>query len=98
MTLGKAGEAGDGPDTLNQPNAVAIAPNGDIFVSDGHSPGRGNARVLKFSKDGTFIKQWGGHGPGPGQFEIAHPMSFDSKHRLFISDRPHHPLQTSHPT
>ena len=53
MTLGKPGEAGDGPDTFNQPNAVAIAPNGDIFVSDGHNPGRGNARVVKFSKGTT---------------------------------------------
>src|SRR6185369_15097910 len=68
MTLGKAGVAGDGPDTFNQPNSVAIAPNGDIFVSDGHSVGTGNARVLKFTKDGKFIKQWGGHGSGPGQF------------------------------
>ena len=50
MTLGKAGVAGDGPDTFNQPNAVAVAANGDIFVSDGHNAGRGNARVLKFSK------------------------------------------------
>ena len=47
MTLGKAGVAGDGEDTFNQPNAVAIAPNGDLFVSDGHNVGRGNARVLK---------------------------------------------------
>src|SRR5467141_289945 len=61
MVLGKAGVPGDGPDTFNQPNAVAIAPNGDIFVSDGHNPGKDNARVVKFSKDGKFIKQWGGH-------------------------------------
>jgi hypothetical protein len=62
MTVGKAGVAGDGPDTFNQPNAVVIGPNGDIFVSDGHIPGRGNARVLKFSREGRPIKQWGGHG------------------------------------
>src|SRR5260370_29400387 len=69
MTLGKAGVAGDGPDTLDQPNDVVVAPDGDIFVSDVHNPGRGNARVIKFSKDGRFIKQWGGHGSGPGQLE-----------------------------
>ena len=34
MTLGKAGVAGDGEDTFNQPNDVAIAPNQDIFVSE----------------------------------------------------------------
>ena len=93
MTLGKAGEAGDGPDTFNQPNAVAIAPNGDIFVSDGHNAGRGNARVVKFTKDGKFIKQWGGHGSGPGQFEVPHTLAFDSQGRLFVGDRANNRIQ-----
>jgi sugar lactone lactonase YvrE len=93
MTLGKAGVAGDGPDTFNQPNAVAIAPNGDIFVSDGHNTGRGNARVIKFSKDGRFIKQWGGHGSAPGQFEMPHTLAFDSKGRLFVGDRGNNRIQ-----
>jgi sugar lactone lactonase YvrE len=93
MTLGKAGVAGDGEDTFNQPNAVAIAPNGDIFVSDGHNAGRGNARVLKFSKDGKFIRQWGGHGSGPGQFEMPHTLAFDSKGRLFVGDRGNNRIQ-----
>src|SRR4029077_7777371 len=51
MTLGKAGVAGDGPDTFNKPSAVGIAPNGDIFVADGHGPGS-NARIVKFDKNG----------------------------------------------
>jgi sugar lactone lactonase YvrE len=93
MTLGKAGVVGDGPDTFNQPNAVAIAPNGDIFISDGHSAGRGNARVLKFSKDGKFIKQWGGHGSDPGQFEVPHTLAFDSQGRLFVGDRANNRIQ-----
>jgi streptogramin lyase len=93
MTLGKAGVAGDGPDTFNQPNSVAIAPDGAIFVSDGHDVGRGNARVIKFSKDGTFLKQWGGHGPAPGQFEMPHSLAFDSKGRLFVADRGNNRIQ-----
>ena len=93
MTLGKAGVAGDGPDTFNQPNAVAIAPNGDLFIADGHSPGRGNARVLKFSKDGKPIKQWGGHGAAPGQFEVPHTLAFDSRGRLFVGDRANNRIQ-----
>jgi len=93
MTLGKPGVPGDGPDTFNQPDSVAIAPNGDIFISDGHNLGRGNARVIKFTKDGKFIKQWGGHGSGPGQFEVPHSLAFDSKGRLFVADRANNRLQ-----
>jgi sugar lactone lactonase YvrE len=93
MTLGKAGVAGDGPDTFNQPNDIAVAPNGDIFVSDGHSPGTGNARVVKFTKEGKFLKQWGGHGSAPGQFEVPHALAFDSQGRLFVGDRANNRIQ-----
>src|SRR6186713_66060 len=71
LTIGTRGEAGDwneaaGSRKLNQPNDIAIAANGDVFVVQGHTPGpTGDARVLKFSKDGTFIKSWGGKGTGP---------------------------------
>lgn len=93
LTLGKPDVAGDGPDTFNQPNDVAIAPNGDIFVSDGHSPKTGNARVVKFTKDGKFIKQFGHHGSGPGEFEVPHALAFDSKGRLFVGDRANNRVQ-----
>jgi streptogramin lyase len=93
MVLGKAGVAGDGPDTFNQPNDVAIAPNGDIFVADGHNIGMGNARVVKFSKDGKFLKQWGKHGSGPGEFEVPHTVAFDSRGRLFVGDRGNNRIQ-----
>jgi hypothetical protein len=93
MTIGKPGVAGDTEDTLNQPNDVAIAPNGDIFVSDGHNERVGNARVLKFDKNGKFIKSWGGHGSGPGQFEMPHSLAFDSRGRLFVADRGNNRIQ-----
>jgi DNA-binding beta-propeller fold protein YncE len=86
MTLGKAGVAGDGPDAFNGPCDVAVAPNGDIFVADGHG-GDTNARVVKFSKDGKYIKEWGKKGTGTGEFDTLHSMAMDSKGRLFIADR-----------
>ena len=69
MTLGKAGVAGDGPDTFNEPTDVVVAPNGDIFVADGHG-GSDSAtrRIVKFTKDGKFIKEWGKLGSAPGEF------------------------------
>jgi len=85
MTLGKKGVAGDNAshDTFNRPNAVAIAPNGDIFVSDGYV----NSRVVQFSKDGKFIKIIGGiKGKGPGQLQLPHGVAIDSKGRLLVSD------------
>ena len=62
MTLGKAGMAGSGPDLFDQPTDVVIAPNGDIFVTDSRTtngPPAMNNRVVKFTRDGKFVKQWG---------------------------------------
>lgn len=69
MTLGKAGVAGDAPGLFNQPNAVIIAPNGDIFVAEGHNVGTGSARIQKFTRDGKFLLQWGDTVPGPASLK-----------------------------
>jgi DNA-binding beta-propeller fold protein YncE len=92
MTLGTAGVAGDGPNTFNSPSDVAIAPNGDIFVADGHG-GETNARVVKFSANGQFIKAWGKKGSGPGEFNIPHTIAFDSRGRVFVGDRGNNRIQ-----
>jgi len=86
MTLGKKGIAGDNnsQDALNGPSDVVIAKNGDIFVSDGEST---NTRVVKFSKDGKFIKCWGTKGSGPGEMNIPHNIAMDSKGLLYVADR-----------
>ncbi|MGH8167814.1 MAG: peptidyl-alpha-hydroxyglycine alpha-amidating lyase family protein [Woeseiaceae bacterium] len=86
MTLGKKGVAGNGHDTFNKPSAVLVAPNGDIFVADGHDEG-GNNRIVKFSEDGEFIKEWGSAGQADGQFIDPHALAMDSQGRLFVGDR-----------
>jgi len=92
MTLGKAGVAGAGPDTFNSPCDVIIGANGDIFVADGHG-GDTNGRIVKFSKDGKFIKAWGKPGSGPGEFDTPHSLAMDSKGRLFVADRGNNRIQ-----
>jgi len=93
LTLGKAGVAGNPPDALTEPNDVVTAPNGDIFVAEGHAGQNANAapdtvaRISKFTKDGKFIKSWGKLGSGPGEFRTPHSLAIDARGRLFVADR-----------
>jgi len=88
LTLGKPGVMGMGTDTFGAPDGIVQAPNGDIFVADGHDgcdcP---NARIMKFTKDGKFIKAWGKKGSGPGEFDGVHGLALDSQGRVFVADR-----------
>ena len=85
MTLGTKGAVGDNTsrDRFNQPNHVAIAPNGDIYVSDGYQ----NSRVVHFSEDGEFIRIIGGEtGSEPGQLQVPHGVAVDSQGRILVND------------
>jgi len=93
MTLGTAGVAGNPPEALTEPNDVVTAPNGDIFVAEGHAGQNTNAppdtvaRISKFTRDGKFIKSWGKLGSGPGEFRTPHSLAIDARGRLFVADR-----------
>lgn len=88
MTIGEPGGA-RAPGYLFQPNDVYVSPdNGDIFIAEGHSNAEGStARILKFTKDGEFIKEWGQYGTGPDDFMQPHSLAMDSRGRLFVADR-----------
>jgi sugar lactone lactonase YvrE len=90
MTLGKKGGAA-APDYFYYPNDVLVAPSGDIFVSEGH--GSANARILKFRRDGTFIKSFGRKGSARGELNIPHALAMDSRGRLFVGDRGNNRIQ-----
>ena len=107
MSLGTAGQPGSGPNQFNQPNDVIVGPDGSIYVSDGHS-GQGmttnqamadgreagsTARIIKFSADGTRIKEWGQIGVRHGEFRTPHAMEFDSQGRLWVADRGNHRIE-----
>ena len=95
MMLGKEGVAGTGPDAFDRPTGVAVAPNGDIFVSDGHDPNKhGASRVVKFSKDGHFIKDWGRKGSAPGEFDEPHDIFVGgSRGWVYVADRKNSRIQ-----
>ena len=92
LTLGKPGVEGSPPDTLTQPTSVVMAPNGDVFVSEGHNqspqaPPETVSRISKFTKDGKFIKSFGKLGSGPGEFRGPHDLAMDAQGRIFVADR-----------
>jgi DNA-binding beta-propeller fold protein YncE len=87
LTLGKPG-GDNAPGFFFQPNDVITNDAGEIFVSEGHASVPGTtARILKFSKDGKLIKEWGTYGDANGQLNQPHSLAFDSKGRLFVGDR-----------
>src|SRR5262245_41443921 len=83
MRLGRAGVSGSGAELFDQPTDVAVAPDGTIFVTDSHRNGKNN-RVVKFTKDGKYIKEWGIKGAGRGQISEPHTIAMDSRGRLFV--------------
>jgi DNA-binding beta-propeller fold protein YncE len=92
MTIGKPGVAGSGNDELNGPSDVLVAPNGDIFIADGHGE-KTNDRIVKYSRDGKFITTWGHHGSGQGEFDVTHGLAMDSEGRLYVADRANNRVQ-----
>jgi DNA-binding beta-propeller fold protein YncE len=64
-------------------------PDGSFFVADGYH----NARVVKFDKNGKYLKEWGTKGNGPGQFNLLHDVAVDAQHRIYVADRGNNRIQ-----
>ncbi len=90
MTLGAAG-GGSGADGFTAPNDVAVAPNGTIYVAEGH--GGANSRIVVFDKSGKYLREIGKKGSGRVEFDQPHALAFDSKGRLFVGDRSNNRIQ-----
>lgn len=99
LTLGTRGQPGGwneaaGSRRLNQPTDIAIAPSGDVYITQGHTPGaEGDPRVLRFDKRGEFRQSWGGKGNAPGAFAVAHGVAVDSRGLVWVADRENQRLQ-----
>jgi hypothetical protein len=89
MRLGTRGVSGTGPSTFNLPTDVAFAANGDVYVSDGY----GSARVVKYSRGGKYLLQWGKRGKGPGEFGLPHNLVTDAQGRVYVTDRDNQRIQ-----
>ena len=102
LTLGTPGQKSDtgivgmdfrtitrpGP-PFNMPTNVAIAPSGELYITDGY----GNARVHKFSAEGKLLFSWGSAGAGPGEFNLPHGIAIDRRGRVYVADRENSRIQ-----
>jgi sugar lactone lactonase YvrE len=98
MTLGRRPEAieelanfsGQGgysganrPYSFNRPTDVAWDAQGSIFVSDGY----GDSRIVKYDRNGRFVKSAGVRGNQPGQLNLPHTLATDAQGNVYIGDR-----------
>ena len=89
MAIGESRVPGNDQTHFNGPTFIAFLPNGDFYITDGYK----NARVVKFSKDGQYIMEWGKPGKGPGEFNTVHGISIDGNGRVYVSDRANSRIQ-----
>src|SRR5688572_19593750 len=68
---------------FNRPTNLAVAPNGDLYISDGY----GNCRIHHFSPKGELKRSWGTPGGGPGEFHLPHGIAASSDGRIWVCDR-----------
>lgn len=106
LVIGTKGHRGDwvedkGQRLLWQPVMVAFAPNGDLFIAEGHSNespndtdsddptnNLGTARVIHLTHDGKYVSQFYGDDVGPGKFDAVHGFAIDPKNgNLWVGDR-----------
>jgi peptidylamidoglycolate lyase len=89
MTLGTRDIPGQDGQHFNKPTAIAVARDGEFYVTDGY----GNSRVAKFSAKGEFVREWGRKGAGPGEFDVPHGIGLDRAGRVYVADRGNHRIQ-----
>ena len=93
LSLGEANVSGDDSTHFSLPTDVAVASDGSFYVSDGY----GNSRIVKFSREGRRLFAWGKKGSVPGEFNLPHGVSLDSKGNVFVADRENNRIQKFDP-
>ena len=74
-----------------KPTAITVAPNGDIFLSDGYA----SNIIFRYDKNGKYLSHFGKKGDGLKEFHTPHGMTLDTRYdppRLLICDRNHLPI------
>jgi DNA-binding beta-propeller fold protein YncE len=78
---------------FNRPTNLAVAPGGDLYISDGY----GNCKVHHYTAGGELIQSWGEPGTGPGQFNLVHGIRVAADGRVLVADRENDRIQVFSP-
>jgi DNA-binding beta-propeller fold protein YncE len=89
LVLGRINTGAEANWLFNKPADVAFGKSGEIYVADGY----GNSRVVKFDRDGNYVKAWGKYGAGPGEFNLPHSVAVDKEGRVYVGDRENQRIQ-----
>lgn len=82
------GQPGLGEGEFNRPRALALGPDGNIYVADAC-----NHRIQVFTKDGELVRIIGSEGKEVGQLSYPYDLTFDKKGNLYVVERGNHRLQ-----
>lgn len=83
-SFGVRGEAGGGPDHLDAPTDVAFGADDDVLIGDGH---RASARIVRISRTGRWLGEWGRPGDQPGELHLPHSLIVGDDGLVYVCDR-----------
>jgi len=89
LSIGKRGVSGNDEITFDRPTDIGFDKSGNFYVSDGYI----NSRIVKYSKDGVYLKEWGTKGEKPGEFDLPHGITIDNRDNIFVADRSNSRIQ-----
>ena len=89
LSIGKRGVSGNDEITFDRPTDIGFDKSGNFYVSDGYI----NSRIVKYSKDGVYLKEWGTKGEKPGEFDLPHGITIDNNDNIFVADRSNSRIQ-----
>jgi plastocyanin len=74
------GTEGSGDGEFDRPNGLAVASDGNVYVSDSVD------RIQKFTSEGVYVSKWGTAGTGEGQFRQPNGVAVASDGSVYVAD------------